>query len=128
VSLRATNGRRSAALVFMDAGFPVKVLAASGRQYRVILPDGRSGYVAAAGLESAETPLESQWALSPQPVSESPLQEGGDLDLIEAGEEFFVLGKAAGGWLVQTRSGWTGWIPAPSAPPGVPAGSSSSKD
>ncbi len=127
ISLRATNNRRSTALVFMDAGFPVRILGASGRQYRVALPDGTSGYVAAGSLESAAAPLESQWALAPQAVRRSPFSPEGVLDSLDAGEEFFVLGRSAEAWLVQTLQGTRGWISAPQGVDENPSPSTGSK-
>ena len=110
VSLRATNGRRSAALSLMEADLPVRVLAASGGAYRVALPDGTSGYAAAAALEPAAAPLESRSAESPVPVLGSLGAEKDVVGLVDPGEEVFVLGRAGESWLVKTPQGLTGWL------------------
>jgi murein DD-endopeptidase MepM/ murein hydrolase activator NlpD len=114
MTVRETNARRSTALAVMGAGFPMRVLGAAGRQYRVSLPGGVSGYVAAGGLESAATPLESLEAVSPQPVHGSPLPGPIAVDRLEPGDRFQVLGRYGDHWLVETPAGRTGWIPAPS--------------
>lgn len=118
VSLRATNGRRSAVLSLAEAGLPVRVLAASGDAYRVALPDGTSGYLAAAALEPAAAPLESRLAESPLAVLGSKGAEGDVIGLVAAGQKVSVLGRAGESWLVKTAQGLTGWIqalPKPSA-------------
>ncbi len=111
VSVRATNARRSSAMVLLNEESPVKVLAASAGMFRVLLPDGVSGYMAADSLESAASPLESQWALVPHPVRESFLSELGVVDLLEAGDEFLVLARFQDSWFVKTQGGRAGWIP-----------------
>ncbi len=110
VSLRATNGRRSAVLSLTEMDLPVKVLAASGGTYRVALPDGTSGYVAAAALEPAEAPLENRLADSPLAVLATKGAERDIIGFIETGQELSVLGRAGENWLVRTPQGLTGWI------------------
>jgi murein DD-endopeptidase MepM/ murein hydrolase activator NlpD len=127
VTVRETNARRSAALAIMEAGFPVRVLGAAGRQYRVSLPGGVSGYVAAGGLESAATPLESLQAVLPLPVHGSPLPDLVAVDRLEPGDRFQVLGRYGDHWLVETPAGRTGWIPASSAASEAESGSVESK-
>jgi len=113
VSLRATNKGRSASLDLLDKDLPVRVLAASGGAYRVALPDGTSGYVSAAALETVAAPLESRLTLSPQMVLGSLGGANDVVGLVAPGEEVSVLGRSGESWLVHTRQGLTGWIPAP---------------
>ncbi len=113
VSLRASPGSRSRQLTFLDEGSLMKVLAASGSKYRVLLPDGLAGYLPAGGVEAVAVSLEnhrSQWA---QEVKEAPRGEAATKEVLQAGDEFRVLGRYAESWFIQTKSGRRGWIPTP---------------
>ena len=41
-------------------------------------------------------------------------EEAADMELIDAGDEFSILGELEGYWLVRTQHGRTGWLQIPS--------------
>ena len=90
---------------------PLRVLAAVGEWFRVRLPDGTTGYIAARKLESLERPVafavqETEGALLAQPVDMSA--EGVVKDLARS-EKLEVFGYFEGFALVRT-GGLNGWV------------------
>jgi murein DD-endopeptidase MepM/ murein hydrolase activator NlpD len=92
---------------------PIKVLAASGNKYRVLLPDNRPGYVLADRVESSNETLEQQTTSLPNDIREAPREDAATLESIGAGEEFSVLAKYEEFWLVKTQKGSKGWLRIP---------------
>jgi hypothetical protein len=68
VRLRAAPGARSDILRELQQHTAVRVLGGSGEYFRVRLPDGGNGYVAARLTEPLDEPFGSQLALSGAPV------------------------------------------------------------
>lgn len=90
---------------------PVRVLAGSGEYFRVRLPDGGVGYIAARLTEPADQPLASQivaaaGTLHPRPAAEAPV-----MSRLQQGTELPVLGRFAGFLYVRSPEGRTGWMP-----------------
>jgi murein DD-endopeptidase MepM/ murein hydrolase activator NlpD len=100
----------------LDLHFPIKVLAASGNRYRVLLPDNRSGYVLADRVESSNETLEQQTTSFPKNIREAPREDAATVESIDAGEEFSVLAKYEEFWLVKTQQGSKGWMQIPVIP------------
>lgn len=94
---------------------PVKVLAASGDRYRVLLPEGRSGYVRADSMEPLTETLDLQTASLSQKIREAPRADAVVIESIGTGEEFSVLAKFEEFWLVKTPQGHRGWLEIPAA-------------
>lgn len=107
---------RSPDLTSIDRFSPMKILAAAGRMYRVMLPDGITGYVLARSVESIHETLELQEANSHLAVKACPAEEAAAKELIEVGDEYSVLGEFGGYLLVRTQHGSTGWLQIPSEP------------
>ena len=84
--------------------------------YRVLLPDGITGYIPARNVESISEHIELQEAHSYQAVKASPVEEAAAMELIDIGDEFSVLGEYDGYWLVRTQQGSTGWMQIPAEP------------
>ena len=110
IKLRSGPSRRASVLVQMDEHTPLRVLAAAGSWYRVRLPDGSAGFVAARLMETASEPLRSQVvaaasSLVSEPVSGAPVMES-----VEAGTDLSVLGTFEGYLYVQSPGGHTGWM------------------
>lgn len=109
VDVLAGPGRRARVLGTIDTQTPVKVWGASAGWYRVALPDGRSGYVAAAATEPA-TPLRSQSVVGLASVLDRPEAFASVIDQLGPGVEVPVLGIFGGFLYVQTPAGRTGWL------------------
>jgi hypothetical protein len=92
----------------------MKVLAAAGSMYRVLLPDGVSGYVPARSVEPLERALQEQTAFGTLAIMEIPEGNAATIEWVATGEEFAILGHYAEYWLVRTQNGSTGWLPIPS--------------
>jgi murein DD-endopeptidase MepM/ murein hydrolase activator NlpD len=89
---------------------PMKVLAATGNRYRVLLPDNRSGYVFADSVESSNETLEHQTTPFSHAIREAPREDSAEIELIRAGDGFSVLARFNEYWLVETQQGNTGWL------------------
>lgn len=109
VDVLAGPGRRNRVLSTIAEQTPVQVWGASAAWYRVALPDGRSGYVAAASTESA-TPLRHQSVVAMAQVLDRPLAFASVIDHIGPGIEVPVLGAFGNFLYVQTPAGRHGWL------------------
>ena len=89
---------------------PLRVLAAAGAWYRVRLPDGRTGYVAARSVESATAPLRRARLAQGEPVRDRPLPGALLIDTVGAESTVPVLGRFAGFLLVEAPGGRFGWV------------------
>jgi len=88
------------------------VEGAAGRYYRVRLPDGTAGYLAAAGTASAATPLDRATAARPAVVRDRPTLVAAAVDSVRSGSRVPVLGRFGEFLLVRTADGRTGWMAA----------------
>ena len=113
VVLGTSAEARSRASIVLDQYSPMQILAASGGMYRVLLPDGLSGYVPADSVEPAERALENPEAADSLTVKEVPVNGALAKESVGRGEAFSVLGQYKGFWLVRTNQGHTGWIQIP---------------
>jgi len=97
---------------------PLRVLAGSGDWYRVRLPDGAEGYVAARLTEPLDVPVETVVASRDEPVQATPETASSVIGSVPAGAELAVLGRFDGYLLVQAPAGRSGWVgPDGSSPP-----------
>ena len=117
VSLRQSPDRRSPVISNLEQHIPMKVMAAAKGTYRVLLPNGTSGYIQEQSIETADNQIGSQEIIVVQTVNEAPYEEAAAKETIEAGETFYVLGIYEGYWYIKTENGQTGWmsIPPPSS-------------
>jgi SH3-like domain-containing protein len=92
---------------------PVRVLGGSGEYFRVRLPDGLNGYVAARLTEPADQPFSSQIATSGETIRVRPQPEAPLVAQLDAGAELPVLGRYDGYLYVQVPGGHLGWLDAP---------------
>ena len=90
----------------------LRVEGAAGRYYRVRLPDGTAGYLAAAGTASAATPLDRATAARPAVVRDRPTLVAAAVDSVRSGSRVPVLGRFGEFLLVRTADGRTGWMAA----------------
>ena len=89
---------------------PLRVDAAIGSWFRVRLPDGTAGYIAARVVESAVRPVRRTEVASGTPLRDRP---GADAAVITtaAGGELPVLAEFEQYALVEMAEGKTGWVP-----------------
>jgi len=116
VSLKATVNSRSDEIARLDPHSAMKVQAASGNTYRVLLPDGLSGYVSSRHIELAAETLEIQQADAGQEIKAAPMENAVIVEEINGGEEFSILAQFAGFWLVRTHKEKVGWLMIPAVP------------
>jgi peptidoglycan LD-endopeptidase LytH len=110
IRLRAAPGRRGEVLRELGQYTPLRVLGGSGEYFRVRLPDGVDGYVAARLTEPANSPLSSQVASAQSPILLSPDEDALVIAQLGAGAEVPVLGRYEGYLYVMTPEGFTGWL------------------
>lgn len=112
IRLRAAPGLRAPVVRELEQFTALRVLAGAGDYFRVRLPDGEHGYVAAGLTESVTDPLTSRvvaraGSLHARPVAGAPIMER-----VDGGAEVPVLGRFDGYLYVLGRDGRRGWMPA----------------
>lgn len=115
ISLRASASGQADRIKALNQHSPMKIQAAVYRWYRVLLPDGTSGFVYEDSIEPVDESLENLEALANQEVRETPFLNAPAKEVLSYGDMFSVLGSFEGYWLVKTSRGNTGWMSIPSA-------------
>ncbi len=115
ISLRISASGNSDRIMSLNQYSPMRIQAAVYRWYRVLLPDGISGFVYEDSIEPIDESLENLQALANQEVRETPFLNAPAKEVLENGDMFAVLGSYEGYWLVRTSQGKTGWMSIPSA-------------
>ncbi len=110
VSFRSSWGSMSTGGRTLERHIPLMVLAATRNMYRVRLPDGTSGYVAARSLDPVEAVLWQHTIQVPQMVKDTPRDDAPAMEYLATGAECAVIGRFADHWLVRTPHGSTGWM------------------
>lgn len=118
VPLKAFAASRSLEIMRLDSHTAMKIQAAAGDTYRILLPDGLSGYVPSRHIESVAETLEIQQADTIHEVISAPMALAEVVEKINWGEEFSVLGHFDGYMLVRTQMDNLGWLMPSSAEPG----------
>lgn len=89
---------------------PARVLGASGGYYRVLLPDGAAGYVAARLTEGLSDPVSAQRVASAGPLRASPVPGAPEVSRVDPGMDVPVLGRFGAFLLVEAPDGSRGWL------------------
>jgi len=110
IRLRVAPGSRAAVVRELDRYTPVRLLAGSGDWYRVRLPDGTSGYLAARLTEPLDRPLETRTAAVRSPLLRGPAADAAVVSEVDAGLELPVLGHYGRYLYVRAPGGSAGWI------------------
>jgi murein DD-endopeptidase MepM/ murein hydrolase activator NlpD len=110
ISLRPVPDLRAPAIKELDLHTPLLVWAGTGSLFRVSLPDGLSGYVAARGVEAIDRPLKREPIAAEQRIFDQPSEIASVKERIEPGEELLVLGRYGDYLYVETPTGGTGWL------------------
>lgn len=114
IRLRSAPGSRAPVLEELPRHTAVRVLGGSGEYFRVRLPDGGNGYVAARLTEPVLEPFGSQLAHTGAPVLLRPHEASPLLATLDAEAELPVLGLYGGYLYVRVPEGHYGWVSASS--------------
>ncbi|MCB2410112.1 M23 family metallopeptidase [Hymenobacter lucidus] len=118
-TLRRSPAAKGATVAAMSRHTPLLVLGSQASWYRVEQPDGRIGYVAAAAVVPAATPVLRQENLAATAdLYAYPTAAAAMLDTLPARSKVAVLGEFRGFRLVRSTSGAIGWLTRPIAPQG----------
>ncbi len=110
IRLRGGPSRRAAVVAELEEHTPVRVLGAAGSWYRVRLPNGQVGFVAARLTEAVNEPLRSQVVAQTAALVSGPSESAPLMEAVEAGTGVSVLGTFDGFLYVQSPGGNTGWM------------------
>jgi hypothetical protein len=121
IRLRSAPGLRTPVVRELEQYTPLRVLGGSGDFFRVRLPDGVQGYVAARLTEDADLPLGSQVVASAESMHARPTSGSPTVARIDEGTEVPVLGRYGGYLYTRTSEGSVGWVPDRSAASDAPA-------
>ncbi len=110
IRLRAAPGSRSPVLRELGQHTPLRVLGGSGEYFRVLLPDGKNGYVAARLTEPADRPVSSQVVAATESLRVRPSMAAPVMTTLDVGTEVPVLGRFDGFLYVRGPDGLTGWM------------------
>ena len=116
IRLRAEPSSRGSVVRELGQHTPLRVLAGSGDFFRVALPDGSHGYVAARLTEPTVEPVTSEVTVMGSTVRAHPTQDAPVVATLSAGAEVPVLGRFDGYLYVQVPGGATGWLGEASQP------------
>jgi len=110
VRLRAAPDLDSPVMRELELHTPLRVLGGSGEYFRVRLPDGGQGYVAARLTEPADLPVGSQVVASVETVHARPMPNAPVMVRLDIGTEVAVLGRFGGYLYVRSPDGFHGWL------------------
>jgi hypothetical protein len=116
VTLKASAASRSLKITRLSPHSAMKVQAAAGNTYRVLLPDGLTGYVPSCNVESIAEALATRHADWVHDVRAAPMEQAAVVEKINGGEEFVVLGRFEEYLLIRTEKENMGWLMIPSEP------------
>ncbi|HEX9754605.1 MAG TPA: M23 family metallopeptidase [Gemmatimonadales bacterium] len=111
--LHAAPAAKAPALLTLPRHTPMRVLSAVGSWYRVRLPDGLTGYLAARLLEPANRAVRIAELDQAQLVLSQPYLPSGPHDVVSEvapGVPLAVLGRFGGYLFVRTPAGQAGWM------------------
>jgi len=110
IRLRANPSLRANVLGELERHTPMRVLAGAGDYFRVRLPDGTQGYIAARLTEPVDRPVAAEFAAATQDVRAGPRGDAPVVAIFVAGDEVPVLGRFGGYLYVRAPDGQNGWV------------------
>lgn len=111
IRLHASPSEAAPQLAVLPRFTAMRVVGGSGGWYRVVLPDGRSGYVAARLTEGADEPVRSEVVAAARALLDRPVPAAAIIDRVEAGAAVPVLGRFGEFLYVLAPGGRAGWLP-----------------
>jgi murein DD-endopeptidase MepM/ murein hydrolase activator NlpD len=110
--LRAAPGARAPVMRDLARHTAFRVLAGSGEYFRVALPDGATGYVAARATEPVDLPLGEQVAARGDALRSRPDRGEPAVATLESEARLPVLGRFEDFLYVRGPRGYVGWLDA----------------
>jgi murein DD-endopeptidase MepM/ murein hydrolase activator NlpD len=110
IRLRAAPGSRSDVVQEMGQHTPLRILGGSGEYYRVRLPDGAQGYVAARLTEAVDRPVETRTASLGGALHAGPDRDAPVVTELDPGDEVPVLARFGDYLYVRAPTGQEGWL------------------
>jgi peptidoglycan LD-endopeptidase LytH len=110
LTLQREPAQRSASLATLPRHTPLRLMGARGAWYRVLLPDGRGGYVVARSTEPVSRPLRQERLAGATALRDRPAPAAAVIDTLPAGSAVPVLGSFAGFLFVEGTTGRPGWV------------------
>ncbi|WP_241739050.1 M23 family metallopeptidase [Pontibacter beigongshangensis] len=92
---------------------PLQVTGGSGTWYRILLPNGAQGYIAASLVEATSKPVRHKELAAASALLDEAHPQAAPKDSMTAGSPIAVLGIYEGFELVQTEGGEIGWLYTP---------------
>lgn len=117
ITLRSAAAPRANPIAELELHTPCQIWAASGKQYRVLLPDERKGYIPASCVESLQEEILAHDIRETQLVRSRPLLDAPAVAQVNIGENCSILGEFQGFWFIRTQLGNRGWLPVVSTRP-----------
>jgi peptidoglycan LD-endopeptidase LytH len=108
--LAAEPAQRADPVASLPQHTKLRVMGSSGNWYRVLLPDGRSGYVAATATEPATRPIRRERVVTAVALRDRPAPAAATVDSLPAGSVVPVLGRFGDFIFVEGPNGRGGWI------------------
>ncbi|MGD8322498.1 MAG: M23 family metallopeptidase [Gemmatimonadota bacterium] len=110
IHLRQAPGLRTEVVRDLEQYTPARVLAGSGDWYRVRLPDGTAGYVAARLTEPADLPLGTRTAAAGTALLRGPDTAAPVVEELRGSAEVPVLGRYGDYLYVRAPTGGPAWM------------------
>lgn len=111
-SLRAAPARDAAEVHVLSKYSALRVVSGAGSWLRAVMPDGRTGYLLASTIESADRAVETAQLRPGEAVLAGPGAARAEMMIAEAGgnDQVEVLGRFETHLLVRTSRGHDGWV------------------
>lgn len=109
-ALQFSPEKQSVVLQEMTRHTPVLVLGGSAQWYRVQLPSGQQGYIAAKQIERARIPIQRVKANDTAVITDQPDPAAAVMETVPKGEALSALARFGSYWLVETAKHGLGWI------------------
>jgi murein DD-endopeptidase MepM/ murein hydrolase activator NlpD len=113
IRLRSGPASRARVLAELDRHTPFRVRGGAGSWYRVQLPDGREGWLAARLTEGLDEPVEERVAQAPGDLRSGPEPDAPVVGPVEAGASLQALARYGPYLLVRDEAGRRGWWAVP---------------
>ena len=110
IRLRMAPGLRAQVMRELTVHTPLRVLAGAGDYFRVRLPDGMEGYVAARLTEDLSRPIGQQALTAERTMRSAPAYAAPPVDRLDGGTRVAVLGRFGGYVYIVSPTGNPGWV------------------
>lgn len=111
VNMRLSPDKNATLVTTLNRHTAVQVTGGTADWYRVLLPTGQTGYIAAANVESLQKPLKSLQIQTATELLEEPLPGGTPINQVKASSAVAVLANYSNFVLVRMADGTLGWLP-----------------